>query len=274
MKLQVILSTCFLSKISANDNLFGADTGEDSGEQLFNITDMNRHMGTRRNMIYKLAEEGDSPLGVFSDENDKSNSQGRIYPRQLIKRHGCYCHYKGCRDGNTDRKCRLSFQPKLEDWRGVPILSDLDQQCFNMIKSHNCVRKEISECDDMRINYHWKFQGGNINCQNDKNDQCQQSLCTIDKEFAESVVGLVRSNPSIVSDWQSLETENQEEYDAICPKPDMGNIGTPFGDDGECCGLGLTRALYKRIPTMSQCCQQKDVEGNVVSESVTPLGMC
>lgn len=268
-----LLYTLSLISVKASD-LMGTDqNSESTTTEAPSDGPSVRHIGSTRNMIYELSELNSNPLNFFSS---KPNQPGLVYPRDLIKNHGCYCHYEGC-DGthglDTTRQCTKGISPRISDYFGMPFKTPLDKNCHKMHRAHTCLQSELQECNDMRRNYGWRMENGEIYCNEKRNDNCQQALCKIDKQFAESVVEMVRSDPDEVRSWlDNFDFVDVEDFNQECPRPPK--VPQPLDSEGECCGLGIERAFYRRIPALSECCIEKDSNGDVMSEEVRPLGMC
>lgn len=244
--------------------------GSEKSAPLNPIMALGRNIASTRNMIHELAEQSDNPLGVFTLDNTMAD--GKIYPRFLIRRHGCWCNYEGC-DGEDN--CTQGVAPRVNNWWGMPHKTALDSNCHKMFNAHKCLAQEIPGCTNMRLRYKYRFNSdgnGSIECRADKNDACQQALCKIDKEFAEELVTMARDNPTEVLSWKTKHYfEEDQDFEDNCPR--QVHTRSNF-DGGECCGLTLNRSFYKSIPTMQECCAEKDSDGNVITEEVRSIGMC
>lgn len=229
-----------------------------------------RHMSNTRNMVFELAEETDNPLGVFTQ--DQTMPGGLVYPRFLLRRHGCWCNYDGC-DGQAG--CTQGIAPRVSDYWGMPHKTELDRNCHKMFNAHKCIVREIPGCTDMRTKYKYRFNSsgnGSIECREDKNNDCEQALCLIDKEFAENLVNMARDDPEEVKSWPTEYWYDEDaDFEANCPRKQRTRNVV---DGGECCGLHLERSYYKSIPTMSECCAEQNGSGDIVSETVRPIGLC
>lgn len=270
MKLKLAISATLLKHAASDSGLVGApnlDAPECPPGQ-----PCPRHIASARDMIHDLAELGDSPLGLFAHKP----APDKVVPRDMIRNHGCYCYYEGC---SGESECRLvtkGIAPRVSDYQGVEYKTKLDKMCHQMHKSHTCLQQEMGDCQNMRQNYRWKIADGAIECTHKKNTACQVALCEIDKEFAEKVVTQARADQEEVRHWYfgGFRYDSIDDYEASCPRPNNGPRSPINKEDGECCGLGLERAFYRRIPLASDCCQETDAQGNVFAETVRPIGMC
>jgi len=266
---KLLLTTTVTTLVnSQSQDLFGTEKTAPSNP----IMDLGRNIASTRNMIHELAEQTENPIGVFTLDNDEHISGTKVYPRWLIRRHGCWCSYEGC-DGEDH--CTQGVAPRVKDFWGMPHKTALDSNCHKMFNAHKCLAREIPGCTNMRLKYRYKFYSegnGQIECLAKKNDECQQKLCEIDAEFASELVSMARDNPSEILSWKNnYNYEEDADFEANCPR--QPHNPSQY-DGGECCGLSLNRSFYKAIPTLQECCVETDGSGNVIAEEVRAIGMC
>merc|ERR1712187_583354 len=103
-------------------------------------------------MVHELAEESDYPINVFT--LDQSMPNGLVYPRFLIRRHGCWCNYDGCSDS---KGCPQGVAPRVNNYWGMPHLTPLDKNCHRMFNAHKCLKQELPQCTNLRVKYKYKF---------------------------------------------------------------------------------------------------------------------
>merc|ERR1712004_163935 len=111
----------------------------------------------------------------------------------------------------------------------------------------------MPNCTNMRQNYKWQIINNQVNCEHKKNNPCQVALCKIDKEFAERMVSWARADKDEVLSWYEgypFTYKTIEEFNAECVRPTRSKP-MPLDSEGQCCGVGIDRAFYRRIPVTS-----------------------